>query len=265
LLLISPFTLEAQAIVQHSVAAAAGTVAGTIAGKKISDGLNATKEASDKAAQVGTVKKSAQSTGKNNKNKKQTAHGETPAAPVSAAATAGAPTPNGGASGAGAPTTTTTANNSASNVTPKPGPRTPAPISSGTTKDSVAGDDSTAKEAQRAVARRPAPRKTKTRIARTKRKVADQAPAATASLAGARGSTPSVTVDPSEQATQNLRRVEVGASRQQVIAQLGRPASRISFVEDGGLREIFTYTHSGYSLGSVRFMNGSVTGVQVRQ
>ena len=57
-----------------------------------------------------------------------------------------------------------------------------------------------------------------------------------------------------------LKELSTGTDRDQVIARLGAPASRISMFEDGRLQESYRY-----SVGRVRLVDGHVTAVEVAQ
>lgn len=56
-----------------------------------------------------------------------------------------------------------------------------------------------------------------------------------------------------------------GATREDVVGKMGKPAARITSNDDGGLVEVYTFRGQGGSLGSVRMMNGKVTDVRPAQ
>jgi hypothetical protein len=62
---------------------------------------------------------------------------------------------------------------------------------------------------------------------------------------------------------ENLRAVENGASRDEVL-KLGAPASRITMFDGGHLVEIYRYSTPEQSFGTVRLSDGSVSSVEVR-
>ncbi|MCC6364223.1 MAG: hypothetical protein IT165_11910 [Bryobacterales bacterium] len=64
---------------------------------------------------------------------------------------------------------------------------------------------------------------------------------------------------------QDLESLSAGASRQQVLDKLGQPASRISMSNDDGFVEVMKFRNQDGSIGSVRVVNGKVTGVKVAQ
>jgi len=65
---------------------------------------------------------------------------------------------------------------------------------------------------------------------------------------------------------ENMQELEQGAGRKDVVARLGVPAARITMSgESGGLVEIYYYQRLGETLGSVRFMDGSLSSVIVNQ
>jgi hypothetical protein len=65
-------------------------------------------------------------------------------------------------------------------------------------------------------------------------------------------------VRPTSEAIANL---QAGASRDQVVNQLGAPSAKISMFEDGRLVEIYRFSNGGSTVGSVRLANGSVESV----
>jgi hypothetical protein len=62
-----------------------------------------------------------------------------------------------------------------------------------------------------------------------------------------------------------LSAVTVGTSRQDVLAKVGTPSSRITMFEDGGAVEILRFSAKSGSLGSVRIVNGSVAEVTLSE
>ncbi len=60
-----------------------------------------------------------------------------------------------------------------------------------------------------------------------------------------------------------LSAVAVGTPRQEVLARLGVPSSRITMFDDGEAVEILRFQTKSASLGSVRIVNGAVSEVMV--
>ncbi len=60
-----------------------------------------------------------------------------------------------------------------------------------------------------------------------------------------------------------LAAIPVGATRQDVLAKLGTPSSRISMYEDGEAVEILRFQSKRSSVGAVRMVNNAVTEVMV--
>jgi tetratricopeptide (TPR) repeat protein len=82
----------------------------------------------------------------------------------------------------------------------------------------------------------------------------------------ASGSTtsPSLPAPPREVSADDLHKVTVGMSREQLL-KLGSPDGRVTMDdEDGHLIEIYQYSAHGAGLGSVRLTDGTVSRVQVR-
>jgi hypothetical protein len=68
---------------------------------------------------------------------------------------------------------------------------------------------------------------------------------------------------PQEVSSDDLRKVTVGMSREQLL-KLGSPAGRVTMDDDEGhLIEIYQYSVNGAGLGSIRLMDGTVSRVQV--
>lgn len=61
---------------------------------------------------------------------------------------------------------------------------------------------------------------------------------------------------------EELRKIEPGASREAVLARLGKPGSTISMPQEGGLGEIFSYFAERRLVGKVRLIGGVVTSVE---
>ncbi len=62
---------------------------------------------------------------------------------------------------------------------------------------------------------------------------------------------------------QDLKTVDEGASRKQVLAHLGPPAARVLIPEEGRLREIYSFTGRGKHLGWVQLTDGTVSSVKL--
>lgn len=62
-----------------------------------------------------------------------------------------------------------------------------------------------------------------------------------------------------------LPRVEVGASRKDLVDQLGRPAGRITSVDERGLVEVYSFREGRTHVGSVRLVNGKVSEIKLAQ
>jgi hypothetical protein len=62
-----------------------------------------------------------------------------------------------------------------------------------------------------------------------------------------------------------LAEIVTGTPREELVARLGTPASRVSIPGSGGLEEIYYYTHAGEILGAVRVMDNSVTRVDINR
>jgi len=60
---------------------------------------------------------------------------------------------------------------------------------------------------------------------------------------------------------ESLSAVAVGTPRQEVLAKLGTPSSRISMFDEGEAVEILRFQSKTASLGSVRIINGAVAEV----
>jgi tetratricopeptide (TPR) repeat protein len=74
---------------------------------------------------------------------------------------------------------------------------------------------------------------------------------------------PSLAVPP-EVSADDLRRVTVGMSREQLL-KLGYPDGRVTMDDDEGhLIEIYQYSAHGAGLGSIRLVDGTVSRVQIR-
>jgi hypothetical protein len=56
-----------------------------------------------------------------------------------------------------------------------------------------------------------------------------------------------------------------GASRQDVLSKMGKPASRITMSDDRGLVETYSFRNSNGNLGSVQIVNGTVAEVRPAQ
>jgi hypothetical protein len=62
-----------------------------------------------------------------------------------------------------------------------------------------------------------------------------------------------------------LSEIVTGTTREEVIARLGMPASRVNIPNGGTLEEIFYYTHAGEILGAVRVVDDSVSRVDINR
>jgi hypothetical protein len=60
----------------------------------------------------------------------------------------------------------------------------------------------------------------------------------------------------------DLRALHFGASRDEVIDKMGKPASRITMNDERGLVETYTFRGESGSLGSVRLVNGKIEEVR---
>jgi sulfur carrier protein ThiS len=64
-----------------------------------------------------------------------------------------------------------------------------------------------------------------------------------------------------EVAPELLSQIAIGMKREEVIAKLGQPASRLAIENDGAYVESYQYRVSGDKISVVRFSNGSVTEI----
>lgn len=87
-------------------------------------------------------------------------------------------------------------------------------------------------------------------------------PAAAAAIPVVAPPPPAPEIVPSRE---SLSAVAVGTSRQDVLAKVGTPSSRITMFEDGGAVEILRFSAKSGSLGSVRIVNGSVSEVTLSE
>jgi hypothetical protein len=58
-----------------------------------------------------------------------------------------------------------------------------------------------------------------------------------------------------------FRQVQIGLKREELLAQVGTPSSKIIMPEDNQMVEIYRYRANGASLGSIRLVDGKVTEV----
>ena len=58
-----------------------------------------------------------------------------------------------------------------------------------------------------------------------------------------------------------FRQVQLGLKREELLAQLGTPSSKIMIPEDNQMVEVYRYRANGASLGSIRLVDGKVTEV----
>jgi len=61
---------------------------------------------------------------------------------------------------------------------------------------------------------------------------------------------------------EDLATIELGVTRQDLLARLGRPAGSTMIPGDEGLQETYTYQVKGQLLGKVRLLNGTVVAVE---
>ena len=60
-----------------------------------------------------------------------------------------------------------------------------------------------------------------------------------------------------------IAQVHMGAERQEVLNQLGRPSSRITIPDNGQLVEIYRYNNKSEFVGSLRLTDGVVSSVRI--
>ncbi len=82
------------------------------------------------------------------------------------------------------------------------------------------------------------------------------APAATVRFATMPPAPPLPEVMPSE-----FRAIQIGMKREELLAKVGTPSSRITIPEDSQLAEVYRYRANGTTLGAVRLVDGKVTDV----
>lgn len=181
--------LNAQAIIEHAVAASVGSVAG-VAGKKVSEGL-------DKALAVVTQAAAGTPEPVKAEASRPQAIGQRVAAPEPGTAVSSAP------------------------LAPASPVRRPAQAPRG--RDQGAKNRLTGWELSAPAVPEPAPQ----------------------------GVTPD-----------EVRQIEVGMARAEVLAKLGAPVSRFSIPDDTGLIEVYHYHAHGEPSGTVRLLNGNVTTVR---
>lgn len=79
------------------------------------------------------------------------------------------------------------------------------------------------------------------------------------------GAEPATPATPPPSATvEDLKSLD-GASREDVLSKMGKPASRITMTDDRGLVETYSFKNSNGNLGSVRIINGKVAEVRPAQ
>jgi hypothetical protein len=77
---------------------------------------------------------------------------------------------------------------------------------------------------------------------------------------------PAPAVAPAPQITaDDVAKITEGVKREEVLARLGTPASKIMMFEDGKVLEIYRYANRDQSLGAVRLLDGAVTSVVLSQ
>jgi hypothetical protein len=62
---------------------------------------------------------------------------------------------------------------------------------------------------------------------------------------------------------EELEKITLGTTREELISRLGKPSSRLSIPESGKLTELYHYAANGTHLGFVRLINGEVSTVQL--
>mgnify|MGYP005852399927 CR=1 FL=1 len=62
---------------------------------------------------------------------------------------------------------------------------------------------------------------------------------------------------------EDLASIEVGASREDLVARLGSPAARIIIPDQGGLREVYFFSGRGRHLGTVELTRGEVNAINL--
>ena len=60
---------------------------------------------------------------------------------------------------------------------------------------------------------------------------------------------------------EDIAKVKPGTSREELLAALGKPSSRVMVPSDGGLLEIYSYLSQDGAAGSVRLTDGAVSSV----
>jgi hypothetical protein len=85
------------------------------------------------------------------------------------------------------------------------------------------------------------------------------APQPEPSLAMPIPSPPPEPAEPVPSTAAEIARIEAGASRQDVLARLGKPSARITIPDGDRLVEIYQYAAKGERLGSLRFTDGLVS------
>ena len=65
-----------------------------------------------------------------------------------------------------------------------------------------------------------------------------------------------------EPSAEDLRLIQVGAARQDVLDKLGKPASKVNIAAEDGLQEIYYFTSQGSNVGTVRLLNGKVVSIR---
>ena len=63
----------------------------------------------------------------------------------------------------------------------------------------------------------------------------------------------------------DFARISPGATRQDLLSQVGQPAYRVRISGDGHVQEFYRYSSGGVDLGSVRVTDGTVTAVRARK
>jgi hypothetical protein len=66
-----------------------------------------------------------------------------------------------------------------------------------------------------------------------------------------------------ETSADDLRLIETGTARSEVVEKLGTPVARVTIPEGGRFLEVYYYQARGETIGAVRLDDGAVTEVQL--
>jgi hypothetical protein len=61
----------------------------------------------------------------------------------------------------------------------------------------------------------------------------------------------------------DLQKIQVGASRKDVLTALGTPAYKMEIPDEGHMTEVMHYASAGADLGSIHLSDGAVTDVKI--